>query len=100
MGVHIDPDQKDELSHEEAAAQVLVNGGSGTLYLTEEPEGEDAHGQADDGDDHSQLSDPGQNVVVGRHLKRRTNTAGRRIIFTAHIPPLRASPLVLVVVRK
>lgn len=48
MGVHIDPDQKDELSHEEAAAQVLVNGGSGTLYLTEEPEGEDAHGQADD----------------------------------------------------
>lgn len=43
VGVHVDPDQEDELGHEEAAAQVLVDGGSGALDLTEEPEGEDAH---------------------------------------------------------
>lgn len=61
----VDPDEKDELGHEEAAAQVLVDGGSGVLDVTEEPEGKDAHGKTDDGDDHSQLSYPRQSVMMG-----------------------------------
>lgn len=68
MSVHVNPDQEDELSHEEAAAEVLVDGGPGALDLAEEPEGEDAHGQADEGDDHPQLGDPGQDGVVRRQL--------------------------------
>lgn len=64
----VDPDEEDELGHEEAAAQVLVDGGSGVLDVAEEPEGEDAHGQTDDGDDHSQLSYPRQDVVVCEKL--------------------------------
>lgn len=71
MRVHVDPHQEDELGHEEAAAQVLVDGGSGALDLAEEPEGEDAHGQADEGDDHAQLGDPGQDGVVGDQLGSR-----------------------------
>lgn len=69
--VHVDPHQKDELGHEETAAQVLVNGGSGALDLAEEPEGEDAHGQTYEGDDHPQLGDPGQDGVVGHQLRGR-----------------------------
>lgn len=46
--VHIYADQKYELSHEKAAAQVLVDGGPGALDLTEEPKGENAHEEADD----------------------------------------------------
>lgn len=68
MGVHVDPHQEDELGHEEAAAQVLVDCGSSALDLTEEPEGEDAHGQTDEGDDHAQLGDPGQDGIVGHQL--------------------------------
>ena len=66
--VHVDPDEEDELGHEEAAAQVLVDSGSGALDLAEEPEGEDAHGQTDERDDHPQLGDPGQDGVVGHQL--------------------------------
>lgn len=69
--VHVDPHQEDELGHEEAAAQVLVDGGSGALDLTEEPEGEDAHGQTDEGDDHPQLGDPGQDGIVGHQLRSK-----------------------------
>lgn len=68
MRVHVDPHKEDELGHEEAAAQVLVDGGPGTLDLAEEPEGEDAHGQTDEGDDHPQLGDPGQDGIVGHQL--------------------------------
>lgn len=66
--IHVDPHQEDELGHEEAAAQVLMDGGSGALDLTEEPEGEDAHGQTDKGDDHAQLGDPGQDGMVGHQI--------------------------------
>lgn len=66
--VHVDPHQEDELGHEEAAAQVLVDGRPGALDLAEEPEGEDAHGQTDEGDYHPQLGDPGQDGVVGHQL--------------------------------
>lgn len=71
MCVHVDPHQEDELSHEEAAAQVLVDGGSGALDFAEEPECEDAHGQTDEGDDHPQLSDPGQDGIVGHQLRSK-----------------------------
>lgn len=67
---HIDPNQENKLCHKEAAAQVLVDGGSGALDLTEEPEGEDTHGQTDEGDDHPQLGDPGQDGTVGLQLRR------------------------------
>lgn len=43
-------------------------GGSGALDLAEEPEGEDAQGQTDEGDDHPQLGDPGQDGIVGCQL--------------------------------
>lgn len=43
--------------------------GSGALDLAEEPEGEDAHGQADEGDDHPELGNPGQDGVVGHQLR-------------------------------
>lgn len=68
MCVHVDSHQEDELGHEEAAAQVLVDGCSGALDLAQEPEGEDTHGQTDEGNDHPQLGDPGQNGVVGHQL--------------------------------
>lgn len=71
--VHVDPHQEDELGHEEAAAQVLVDGGPGALDLAEEPEGEDAHGQTDEGDDHAQLGDPGQDHAVGPQLRSKCN---------------------------
>lgn len=68
VGVHVDPHQEDELGHEEAAAEILMDGRSGALDLAEEPEGEDAHGQTDEGDDHPQLGNPGQDGVVGHQL--------------------------------
>lgn len=71
MCVHVDSHQEDELGHEEAAAQVLVDCCSGALDLTEEPEGEDAHGQTDEGDDHPQLGDPGQDCMVGHQLRSK-----------------------------
>lgn len=71
MCVHVDPHQKYELSHEETAAQVLVDSGPGALDLTEEPEGEDAHGQTDEGDDHPQLGDPSQDGIVGHKLRSK-----------------------------
>lgn len=45
-----------------------MDGGAGALDLTEEPKGEDAHEQADEGDDHAQLGDPRQDVVMGHKL--------------------------------
>lgn len=75
MCVHIYPNQKDKFSHEKTAAQVLVDGGPGALDLTEEPEGEDAHEETDDGDYHAQLGDAGQHVIVSCELKRAINTA-------------------------
>lgn len=74
--VHVDPHQEDKLGHEEAAAQVLVDGRAGALDLAEEPEGEDAHGQADEGDDHAQLGDPGQDGAVGPQLRSETKPEG------------------------
>ena len=46
--------------------------GPGALDLAEEPEGEDAHGQTDDGDHHAQLGDPRQDVVVSHKLMGET----------------------------
>lgn len=77
----VDPDEKDELGHEEAATQVLVDSGSGVLDVTEEPESEDAHGKTDDGDDHSQLSYPRQNVIMCDKL-RKTQEKTNCIIYT------------------
>ena len=54
---------------EEAAAEVVVDGGAGALDPAEEPEGEDAHGEADEGDDHAQLGDAHQDVGVGNQLE-------------------------------
>ena len=71
MCVHVDPHQEDELGHEQAAAQVFVDGCAGALDLAEEPEGEDAHGQTDEGDDHPQLCDPGQHGAVGHQLRSK-----------------------------
>lgn len=71
MGVHVDAHQEDELRHEEAAAQVLMDGGPGALDLTKEPEGEDAHGQTDEGDDHPQLGDAGQDGIVRHQLRSK-----------------------------
>lgn len=46
-------------------------GCTGALDLAEEPEGEDAHEQADEGDYHAQLGDPRQDVVMGYKLIRQ-----------------------------
>lgn len=66
----VNSDEEDELGHEEAAAQVLVDRGSGVLDVSEEPEGEDTHGQADDGDHHSQLCYSRQNIIVCKQLHK------------------------------
>lgn len=88
--VHVDPHQEDKLGHEEAAAQVLVDGRAGALDLAEEPEGEDAHGQADEGDDHAQLGDPGQDDAVGPQLrsewKREAFSFGSVTVCPSFIP--------------
>lgn len=71
MSVHVDSHQEDELRHKEAAAQVLVDGGSRALDLAEEPEGEDAQEQTDERDDHPQLGDAGQDGMVGHQLRSK-----------------------------
>lgn len=58
-----------------------MDGGSSALDLTEEPEGEDAHGQTDEGDDHPQLRDPGQDGIVGHQL--RSKWKGRCFIYSS-----------------
>lgn len=50
-----------------------MDGCPGALKLTEEPESEDAHEQADYGDHHSQLSDAGQYIVVCSELRRHSS---------------------------
>lgn len=72
--IDVDPNKENEFCKEEAAAEVLVNCGSGALNLTEEPEGENAHGETNQGDDDPELSDPCQDVIIfhpnggtGRH---------------------------------
>lgn len=50
-----------------------MDGCSGALNLTEEPEGEDAHEQADYGDHHPQLSDATQYIVVCSKLRRQNS---------------------------
>lgn len=51
-----------------------MDGCPGALNLTEEPEGEDTHEQADDGDHHSQLSDATQYIVVRSELRRQNSS--------------------------
>lgn len=70
MCTFVNPNEKDELGHEEAAAQVLVDRGSGVLDVSEEPEGENTHGQADERDHHSQLCYPRQNIIVCKQLQK------------------------------
>lgn len=41
-----------------------MNRGPGALDFAEEPEGEDAYGEADEGDDYAELSDPGQDIII------------------------------------
>lgn len=60
--IYVDPNKKNKFCKKEAAAQVLVNRGPGALDFTEEPEGEDADGEADQGDDYPELSDPRQDI--------------------------------------
>lgn len=43
--IDVDPNKENQFCKEEAAAEVLVNCGSGALNLAEEPEGENAHGE-------------------------------------------------------
>lgn len=62
--VYVDANEEDKFGKKEAAAEVLVNRGPGALYFAEEPEGEDAHGEADEGDDYPELSDPGQDIII------------------------------------
>lgn len=62
--IYVDANKKNKLCKKEAAAEVLVNCGPGALNFTEEPEGEDAYGEADEGDDYSELSDPRQDIII------------------------------------
>lgn len=62
--VYVDADKKNQLCKKEAAAEILVDCGPGALNLTEEPEGENAYGEADQGDDYSELSDPRQDIII------------------------------------
>lgn len=87
--IDVDPNKENEFCKEEAAAEVLVNCGSGALNLTEEPEGENAHGETNQGDDDPELSDPCQDVIIfnsnggtGRHQNRKVcqvTTAARGV---------------------
>lgn len=62
--IYVDANKKNKFCKKEAAAEVLVNCGPGALDFAEEPEGEDAHGEADQGDDYSELSDPRQDIII------------------------------------
>lgn len=55
-----------------------MNCGSGALNLTEEPEGENAHGETNQGDDDPELSDPCQDVIIFHPLRANNNSAVKR----------------------
>lgn len=76
--IYIDPNKKHKLCKKKAATEVLVNCGPGALDFTEEPEGENADGEANQRDNYSKLSDPCQNIIIfnsdggaGRHQDRK-----------------------------
>lgn len=48
-------DQEDEVSHEEADAEMQVNGGASPLNRSAEPKGQDAQYQTHQGDDEPNL---------------------------------------------
>lgn len=60
----VDADEEEELRHEEADAQVLVNRVAVTLQPTEEAEGEDADQEADQGKQDADPRDEVQEQVV------------------------------------
>lgn len=76
--VDVDPHKENEFCQEEAAAEVLVNCGSGALNLAEEPEGENAHGETNQRDDDPELSDPCQDVIIFNPLRANNNSAVKR----------------------
>lgn len=51
--VHINSNQKNKFRQEKAAAEVFVNCRSSALNFTEEPECENAHGEANQRNDYS-----------------------------------------------
>lgn len=77
----VNPDEEDELGHEKAAAQVLVDRGSGVLNVSEEPECEDTQGQAYYGDHHSQLRYPRQNIIMRKQLHKTEQEKAFRIVY-------------------
>lgn len=62
--IYVDANKKNKFCKEEAAAEVLMDCSPGALNFTEEPEGENADGEADQRDDYSELSDPRQDIVI------------------------------------
>lgn len=62
--VDVDPNKKDKFCKEKAATEVLVNCGPSALNFTEEPEGENTHGKANQGDNYPKLSDPCQDIII------------------------------------
>lgn len=46
ISVHVNSDQKNKLCQEKAATEIFMNRCSCTLDFTEEPKGENAHGEA------------------------------------------------------
>lgn len=62
--VYVDPNKKNKFCKKKAAAEVLVNCGPGALNFTEEPEGENAYGKTNQGDDYPKLGDPSQDIII------------------------------------
>lgn len=51
--VHINSNKKNKFCQKKAAAEIFVNCCSSTLNFTEEPEGKNAHGEANQGNNYS-----------------------------------------------
>lgn len=51
-----------------------MNRGPGALDFTEEPEGENTYGKANQWDNYSKLSDPCQDIIIFNSLRANNNS--------------------------
>lgn len=53
ISAHVNPNKKNKFCQEKTATEIFMNCCSCTLYFTEEPECENAHGEANQRDNYS-----------------------------------------------
>lgn len=70
---HVDAHEEDQLSNEEVEAEVFVDGVAVTLQTSEEAEGEETNGQADERHCNTHPGDDGKKKLMDAPLPLRRN---------------------------